>query len=127
MLKPHVKENEKVLIPCSSLAKSDIADELSNVGANVDRVFIYDTVKGRVRNKRAFDEVDIVFFTSPSTVYNMIDMVGLDAIKEKQVIAIGTRTNKPLEELGIKAYICKEHSQDGFLKEIESFVKDMEA
>ncbi|EES48650.1 uroporphyrinogen-III C-methyltransferase [Clostridium botulinum] len=127
VLKPHVKENEKVLIPCSSLAKSDIADALTEVGAEVDRVFIYDTVKGRVRNKRAFDEVDIVFFTSPSTVYNMIDMVGLDAIKEKQIIAIGTRTSKPLEELGIKAYICKEHSQDGFLNEIESFVKDMEA
>lgn len=124
-LKPHVKESEKILIPCSSLAKSYIYDELTKVGAKVDKVFIYDTVKGKVRNIRAFDEVDIVFFTSPSTVHNMIDMVGLDAIKEKQIIAIGPRTNKPLKELGIKSYVCKEHSQDGFLKEIESFVKDM--
>lgn len=123
VLKPHVKENEKILIPCSSLAKSDIGDELAQAGAKVDRVFIYDNVKGKVRNKKAFDEVDAVFFTSPSTVYNMIDMVGLDAIKEKHVIAIGSRTNKPLQELGIEADVCKEHSEEGFLKEIETLLQ----
>lgn len=122
VLKPHVKENEKILIPCSSLAKSDISEELKESGAKVDRVFIYDNVKGKVRNKRAFDEVDAVFFTSPSTVYNMIDMVGLDAIKEKHVIAIGSRTNKPLQEMGIKADVCKEHSEDGFLREIQTLL-----
>lgn len=123
VLKPHVKENEKILIPCSSLAKSDIGDELAQTGAKVDRVFIYNNIKGKVRNKKAFDEVDAVFFTSPSTVYNMIDMVGLDAIKEKHVIAIGSRTNKPLQELGIEADVCKEHSEEGFLKEIETLLQ----
>ena len=107
-----------MLIPCSSIAKEDVAEGLKEAGAEVERVFIYDTVKGTVRNPKAFDEVDIVFFTSPSTVYNMVDMVGIDAIKEKHVIAIGNRTSKPLEELGINADVCKEHSEDGFLKEI---------
>ena len=117
-LKPHINSGDKVLIPCSSIAKEDVAEGLKEAGAEVERVFIYDTVKGTVRNPKAFDEVDIVFFTSPSTVYNMVDMVGLDAIKEKHVIAIGKRTSKPLEELGINADVCKEHSEDGFLKEI---------
>lgn len=117
-LKPHVQKGEKILIPCSSIAKEEVAEGLRSAGAEVDRVFIYDTVKGNVRNPKAFEEVDIVFFTSPSTVYNMVDMVGIDAIKEKHVIAIGQRTGKPLEELGINADICKEHSEEGFLKEI---------
>ncbi len=117
-LKPHINSGDKVLIPCSSIAKEDVAEGLKEAGAEVERVFIYDTVKGTVRNPKAFDEVDIVFFTSPSTVYNMVDMVGIDAIKEKHVIAIGKRTSKPLEELGINADVCKEHSEDGFLKEI---------
>lgn len=117
-LKPHINSGDKVLIPCSSIAKEDVAEGLKEAGAEVERVFIYDTVKGIVRNPKAFDEVDIVFFTSPSTVYNMVDMVGLDAIKEKHVIAIGKRTSKPLEELGINVDVCREHSEDGFLKEI---------
>lgn len=117
-LKPHINSGDKVLIPCSSIAKEDVAEGLKEAGAEVERVFIYDTVKGVVRNPKAFDEVDIVFFTSPSTVYNMVDMVGLEAIKEKHVIAIGQRTNKALEEFGIHADVCREHSEDGFLKEI---------
>ena len=87
-------------------------------------MFIYNTVKGILRNKRVFDEVDVVFFTSPSTVYNMIDMVGLDAVKEKHIIAIGEKTNKPLVEFGIKADVCREHSEEGFLKEIVSFLNE---
>lgn len=122
VLKPHISENDKILIPSSSLAKSDIADELEKLGAIVDRVFIYDTVKGTVRSKKAFDEVDIVFFTSPSTVYNLIDMVGLEALKQKHVIAIGQKTNKALQEYDLKADVCREHSEEGFLKEIVELV-----
>ncbi len=124
VLKPHINEHDKILIPCSSIAKENICESLRKAGADVERVFIYDTVKGIVRNKKAFDEVDVVFFTSPSTVHNLIDMVGLDAVKEKHVIAIGQKTNKPLEEFGIKADVCKEHSEDGFLKEIVELVNN---
>lgn len=124
VLKPHINEHDKILIPCSSIAKENIAESLKKAGADVQRVFIYNTVKGILRNKKAFDEVDVVFFTSPSTVYNMIDMVGLDAVKEKHIIAIGEKTNKPLVEFGIKADVCREHSEEGFLKEIVSFVNE---
>ena len=122
-LKPHINENEKILLPCSSKSRSYVYDELESTGAKVDRVFIYDTVCGNVRNTRSFNEVDIVFFTSPSTVYNMVELVGVEAIREKHVIAIGRQTNKPLLELGINADVCKEHSEDGFLKEIISLIK----
>ena len=120
ILKPHLKENEKLLLPCSAKSRQYIYEELSKTGVEVDRVYIYDTVCGNVVNKKSFDEVDMVFFTSPSTVKNMVDMVGIEEIKKKQVIAIGPKTNEPLLELGIEAYVCKEHSEDGFLKEIES-------
>jgi len=54
----------------------------------------------------------------------MVDMVGIEEIKKKQVIAIGPKTNEPLMELGIEAYVCKEHSEDGFLKEIMNLLKN---
>jgi uroporphyrinogen III methyltransferase/synthase len=119
-LKPYLKENETLLLPCSAKSRQYIYEELTNSGINVDKVYIYDTVCGSVVNKKSFDEVDIVFFTSPSTVENMIDMLGIEEIKKKQVIAIGPKTNETLEKLGIKAKVCREHSEEGFLKEIET-------
>ncbi|HEX9026001.1 MAG TPA: uroporphyrinogen-III C-methyltransferase [Clostridium sp.] len=119
ILKPHLKENEKLLLPCSAKSRKYIYEELIKTGIEVDKVHVYDTVCGDVKNKRSFDEVDIVFFTSPSTVKNMVEMLGLEEIKKKKVIAIGPKTNEALESLGIKAKICKEHSEEGFLKEVE--------
>ncbi|MBE6063049.1 MAG: uroporphyrinogen-III C-methyltransferase [Clostridium butyricum] len=121
-MKSHINSGDKVLIPCSSIAKEEVAEGLRKAGAEVSRVFIYDTVKGIIRNPKAFEEVDIVFFTSPSTVYNMVDMVGLDMLKNKHVIAIGKKTNEHLKKLGINADVCKEHSEEGFLKEIVEMI-----
>jgi uroporphyrinogen III methyltransferase/synthase len=122
ILKPHLKENEKLLLPCSAKSRQYIYEELGKTGVEVDRVFIYDTVCGNVVNKKSFEEVDVVFFTSPSTVKNMVDMLGIEEIKKKKVIAIGPKTNEPLIELEIEAYVCKEHSEEGFLKEIKNLL-----
>jgi uroporphyrinogen III methyltransferase/synthase len=124
-LKPHLKGKETLLLPCSAKSRKYIYKELSNTGINVDKVYIYDTVCGSIVNRRSFEEVDIVFFTSPSTVENMVDMLGIEEIKKKQVIAIGPKTNEPLEKFGIKAKVCKEHSEEGFLKEIEALCKNL--
>ena len=120
-LSPYLNENEKVLIPCSSSSRSYLYDEIKALGLEVDRVHIYDTVCGTLKNKRAFDEVDYVLFTSPSTVKNMIDMLGIDAIKEKRLIAIGPQTAKVIKERNMDCFICKKHSEEGFLKEIINF------
>ena len=56
----------------------------------------------------------------------MVDMVGLEKIKEKTNIAIGPQTNKALAERGVEALICKKHSEDGFLEEIVEMYRNME-
>ena len=73
---------------------------------------------GKIANTKAFEDVDIVLFTSPSTVKNMIQMVGIDKIKKKKCIAIGPQTSNALVDNGINALVCNEHSEEGFLKEI---------
>ncbi|GAA0078372.1 uroporphyrinogen-III C-methyltransferase [Clostridium sp. CTA-5] len=118
VLKPNLKADDNVLLPCSSKSRKFIEEELIKQGVNVDKVNIYETVCGEVKNKRVFDEVDIVFFTSPTTVNNMIKMVGLDKIKEKRVIAIGPKTYEALEKNNILSEVCNEHSEDGFIKHI---------
>lgn len=119
VLKQEVKVGEKVMIPCSSKARELIKEGLENQGAEVHKVYIYDTLCGIVKNERAFSEVDIVLYTSPSTVKNMIDMLGIDTLREKQAIAIGPITYRELEEQGIKARICKEHTEQGLIEEIK--------
>ncbi|WP_195988200.1 uroporphyrinogen-III C-methyltransferase [Clostridium sp. D53t1_180928_C8] len=120
-LSPHLVKGEKVLIPCSSGSRSYLADEISKLGLEVDRVHIYDTICGTLRNKRVFDEVDYVLFTSPSTVTNMVDMLGLEAVREKKLIAIGPQTAKAIREKEMECFMCKKHSEEGFLKEIIEF------
>lgn len=121
VLSPHLIAGEKVLIPCSSSSREYLTDEISKLGLQVDRVHTYDTVCGELRNKRVFDEVDYVLFTSPSTVNNMIDMLGLEKIKEKKLIAIGPQTAKAIIDKKMECRVCSKHSEEGFLKEIISF------
>ena len=42
-----------------------------------------EVVKGDVPNLEIFEDVDIVLYTSPSIVRNMISIVGLEKLKEK--------------------------------------------
>ena len=67
----------------------------------------------------------MVLYTSPSTVKNMIDMIGLEALKEKVSIAIGPITLKALNESGIEGKMCKRHCGDGFLSEIEGIWQEV--
>ena len=53
----------------------------------------------------------------------MIEMLGIDKIKEKKAIAIGPQTKKALEENSIKALICAKHSEEGFLEEVVNIMK----
>ena len=124
VLAPHLVKGEKVLIPCSSSSRSYLVDEISKLGLEVDRVHTYDTLCGTLKNKRVFDEVDYVLFTSPSTVTNMIDMLSLEAIREKKLIAIGPQTAKAIKERNMECFMCKKHSEEGFLNEIIEFKEE---
>ena len=122
-LKPYLKKGEKVLLPCSSGSRNYLKDEIESLGLIVDRVHTYDTICGEVKNKRVFDEVDFILYTSPSTVNNMISLFGVDKIKGKQNIAIGPQTFKALKENNVESHMCKKHSEDGFLAEIVEIYK----
>ena len=106
-LKPYLKKGEKVLLPCSSGSRNYLKDEIESLGLIVDRVHTYDTICGEVKNKRVFDEVDFILYTSPSTVNNMISLFGVDKIKGKQNIAIGPQTFKALKENNVESHMCK--------------------
>lgn len=122
-LKPHLLKGEKVLLPCSSESRRYLKDEIEKLDLIVDRVHTYNTVCGKVKNEKAFEEVDYILYTSPSTVNNMITLFGVDKIKEKNNIAIGPQTFKALKENNIDGYTCRKHSEEAFLEEIVEIYK----
>lgn len=125
-LNPYLKEGERVLIPASSGSREYLREEIEKLGLQVDKVNTYNTICGDVKNLRAFEEVDMVLYTSPSTVKNMINMFTIEKIKEKNNIAIGPQTFKALDENNIEAFVCKKHSENGFLEEIVGLYKNLE-
>ncbi|NLK94777.1 MAG: uroporphyrinogen-III C-methyltransferase [Clostridiales bacterium] len=124
-IKTHVRPKDKLFYLTSAKAQNNISQELSNSGIIVDKIPIYDTVCGKIINSKSFEKVDVVFFTSPSTVRNMITLVGVNKIKEKKVIAIGPITLKELENNNINAIMCKKHSEEGFLEDIVNLIKEV--
>lgn len=121
-IKPFILEGDNVIIPTSLKGRTYLQEEISKIGARVDRVNIYDTVKGDVYDTRSFEDVDIVLYTSPTTVENMIEIIGLDKLKEKEAIAIGPITAKSLIDHGFSPKVCKKHSEEGFLEEIVNLI-----
>ncbi|MGL5615781.1 MAG: uroporphyrinogen-III C-methyltransferase [Sarcina sp.] len=125
-LKSKLKEGEKVLLPVSSMGRDFLEKSISEMGLLVDRVNVYDTLCGECKNVNAFEPVDMVLYTSPSTVQNMIKIIGLDKLKEKVSVAMGPKTNEELIKNGIvDAKVCKMHHGNGFLKEVESLYNEI--
>lgn len=113
-----IKTEDKILIPCSKHSRVYLGDKLRSIGGIVDRVHIYEPICGELTDVNAFENVDLVIFTSPSTVKNMIKLVGLDAIKQKKSVAIGPITAKELKLNGINPFVCKEYSENGIISKI---------
>lgn len=117
-MKKHIKAGDKILVPRSKQARPYLVEELKKFGCEVDEVFTYDVERGELFDTNSFEDVDVTVFTSPSTVKNLIEMVGIDKVKEKQVLAIGPITNKELMKNGINAVVCDEYSTDGIIKKL---------
>ena len=99
----------KVLVPRALEAREVLPDTLRERGAVVDVVPVYRTVlgtgAGSVLERLADGEVDVVTFTSSSTVRNFVELAkGIDlasALKDTLVASIGPITSDTCRELGL--------------------------
>ena len=84
----------------------------------MDDIPIYETVQGKNMNVESFKECDTVVFTSPSTVKNMIGIVGEEELRNKRIISIGPITSKTLVELGMSFEECESSSDEGIINKL---------
>ena len=109
----------KILLPRASEAREILPDELKRMGANIDVVKAYRTImpeKNTEQIKSMFMEkkIDMVTFTSSSTVNNFIKMFGEEADQIKEwmdsvdVACIGPITARTAKKHGLNVTVMPE-------------------
>lgn len=114
---PYIHPGTRVLIPKGNLAREQIASSLSNLGASVDEVVIYETYmpnesRGKLGRMMMEKQLDILMFTSPSTVDNFMEVVQEYRLEGKVrdciISCIGPVTEKKLREYGLPVHASPE-------------------
>jgi uroporphyrinogen-III synthase len=115
-------DGARVLIPRAELARTTLPDGLRESGATVDVVPVYRTIPGTpdpiVIDRIDAGEIDIITFTSSSTVTNLIDMLDGDATRlgTARIACIGPITEATAREHGLEVAItASEYSIPGLI------------
>ncbi len=126
--------NARVLLLRVDVASEKLPTELRRRGALVDEVTAYRTVlPAEVKDSQVrsvFEKgVDLVTFTSPSTVRNLAQIIGTKELKRYlqtcKIACIGPVTVEAANELGVRVdIVAKTHTIDDLVKGIVSEIRN---
>jgi len=132
-LREKLKPGDKVLLPRADIARKILPRALGKLGAKVTEVVAYKTIAEDNNSMEIVEllkskKIDIVTFTSSSTVRNFLSMLqtpGIqDLMKNVLVACIGPITARTAEEAGLKVAIqAKEYTIEGLIKAIVEYFK----
>lgn len=123
----------KILIPRAARAREVLPEQLRRAGADVDVVSAYQTVSpdhhtGRVKELLAGGDIDMVTFTSSSTVTNFVGMFGPHKgelcrwMSRVAVACIGPVTARTAEDNGFRVdLIPEEYTIEAFTRGIVEY------
>ena len=95
------------LFPKSNIASDVLPKELRSLGASVDEIVAYKTVIPETENfehmRSLFTHgtIDIITFFSPSSVRNLVEMIGVESVQQSLVVVIGATTAEAAREAGL--------------------------
>ena len=125
-------DGKRILLPRAKIATADLPNGLREKGASVDDVPLYDTVKVAIGGDKRRDEIeadllngriDLVTFTSSSTVTNFLEMFPTHAPKVllagAKIAVIGPTTQKTAKKHNLQVdVIAKEASIESLVEAI---------
>jgi uroporphyrinogen III methyltransferase/synthase len=118
-----------VILPRADIAGDELTNGLARLGAKVHQVTAYRTstsTKGTSRGKEMLlkGNIDIITFTSASTVNSLLAILGSkwEVLKSARLACIGPNTAAALGQKRLKASIvAKEHTMPGLISAIEEY------
>ncbi|MFN3467668.1 MAG: uroporphyrinogen-III synthase, partial [Candidatus Brocadiales bacterium] len=123
---------KRILMPRADIARSFLPQELQKLGAGVEELVAYRTVLAETKGSREGTllerlqkgEVDVVTFTSSSTVRNFVEIVGKENVGRLDgkvcFASIGPITTKTAQELGLKITVeAREYTIPGLVKAVK--------
>ncbi|MCC3356535.1 uroporphyrinogen-III synthase [Bacillus sp. REN16] len=135
-LRPYVKKGVRFLLARGNLSRSYLVDELTNHGAFATDLIVYETVGDSSERERLIHllkekQIDVITFTSPSTVkqfYKMVEQTEWEEwTKHVTFACIGPETSKAAKQLQIPIHICpNNYTSDFLLAEIIDFLQKQE-
>jgi uroporphyrinogen-III synthase len=127
-----VRKGMKVLIPKGNLARDYIGESLTKAGAYVDEIIIYETYLPEKSKKQLYEviihnELDILTFTSPSTVDHFMDVIEENGLRRNIdhliISCIGPVTKDRIESYGLVVdVIPKTYTVEDMLKDVILYV-----
>ncbi len=128
-LKKHKVAGQRFLLPRADIADKELTEGLLGMGAKVDEVTTYRTIPAteaiaRARKMLKSGEIDVITFTSSSTVTNLVSAFrgGKLEIGGAKIACIGDKTAETAAKAGLKADIlAREATIPGLVAAIEEY------
>lgn len=119
----------RVLLPRADIAGSELADGITGLGGEVHQITAYRTaapnaVVQQGKQMLLRGEIDVITFTSASTVNNLLSMLGgeWEVVKRAKLASIGPSTTAALDQKGLKAdIVAEEHTIPGLVEAMEQY------
>jgi uroporphyrinogen III methyltransferase/synthase len=120
-------KNKKILLLRSKIAGPELPDSLTKAGAQVEDVTVYTVKTSSAETSQLIEQInsgaiDILTFTSPSTVQAFFERIDPQLIKSTKfkIASIGPVTTKQIEIAGLTVHIeAKTHTIDGLITAIK--------
>jgi len=119
----------RILLPRADLARETLPQGLRALGADVVDVVAYQTSpdaaeSDSLRNRLQAGSVDVITFTSSSTVQNFVDLVGT-SLGRARVASIGPVTSATARKLGLSVDVeADEYTVPGLIRAILKHLGD---
>jgi len=116
----------RILVPRAESARPELVEGLRSLGCQVDEVTLYraavpETAPAEALSLLRDGAIDIVTFTSSSTVRNLAALLNghIETLREPMVACIGPITAKTADELGLRVdVVASEYTVEGLVQAI---------